>query len=838
MKRKRWYSALTIIILNSTICKAQNLDLLKLNNWKIIASTNAIASEKFAAEEFRSLLEKSTGIKLEIIDKPTNKFKNIFIGYSNEMVQSNCGFSINDLGEEGLRINIKKNNIAIAGGRPRGTLYGVYEFFEKYFGVRFLAYDYTYIPNIKNVLSIPCELYTYKPSFEYRSSYYRENINHPEFSVKLKNNSFAKDEKLGGACNKQFVTHSLFWQCPTEKYGKEHPEYFAEVGGKRLLEAYGGGPQVDVSNSDVIKLVTDTVLKEIVKHPEYKNIGVVQNDNQYYCRCKNCEAINEKEGSPMAAHLKMVNAIADQVAKSYPGIDVGTLAYQYTRRPPKTIIPRDNVMIQLCSIECDLLHSYDQPGNKMNKPFADDLAGWGKICKNLWIWDYIVDYYVYGLPFPNLKSIGKNIKYYKDHNVKGVFMEANYSSEAGEMSDLKNYITSKCLWNPELNSWKLTEEFCNLYYKKAAKPILEYLTKLHDNIEEKKLKAKFNALPKDVGLDATFAEWIFDKFQDAIKLADDEEVKNRVERASLCAYVAVIEAARGELRYNNGKANYLSTEKYKKILSDFPALAKKHHMYYYSEEENPNIDEVEKYFNNELNIYKNGGRPAVQLKNQDWKLTILPEENGKCIELRNEKNNINLLSNDVTDLSAGFFTESFLNRKNNDTINFSAAINNNELMLHAILKDSTGYLRKITLGENADPSILLESTIKNQSSVEKTYQLKVDVNTNTGARERDFNIFKAFVKNNNKLVAFNNGLIGSHGPDEQLLVQAKNGGEISLLNTQKSSGFRIIYTPQMADALNASWTNSGLIFNLGFKTVSVTLKPGETYTLKYAIKSW
>ena len=56
--------------------------------------------------------------------------------------------------------------------------------------------------------------------------------------------------------------------------------------------------------------MTKSVLKEIKEHPEFKNVSVVQNDNQYYCMCKNCEAINQKEGTPMGAHLAMVNAIA------------------------------------------------------------------------------------------------------------------------------------------------------------------------------------------------------------------------------------------------------------------------------------------------------------------------------------------------------------------------------------------------------------------------------------------------------------------------------------------------------------------------------------------------
>lgn len=576
----RPYLIILIVIgfaLTSFAYAQERLDLMTLKDWKIVVDKDAIPSEKFAAEEFQLLFEQATGNKLQIVNISPGKSKNIFIGYSLLSQYVGDSIDIKDFGKEGLRIKITQNNITIEGGKLRGTLYGVYEFAERYLGIRFLTYDYTYVPEHEKSILIPCKEFTYNPCFVYRNSYYKENIEHPEFSVRLRLNAFEKRDKYGGTCNMEFVTHSFYYQVPVDSFKIEHPEYFAEVGGKRLLEAYGGGPQVCVTNPDVIKILTKAVFKKIAEYPEIKNVSIVQNDNEYYCTCKNCDAINQREGCPMGSHMAMINAVADEVAKIYSDVTIGTLAYQYTRKRPKTIFPRDNVMVQLCSIECDMLHAYTDKDNAMNKPFADDLAEWGKVCKNLWIWDYMVDYNCYLLPFPNLRSIGKNIKYYKDNNIKGVFMEANYSSVAGEMSDLRNYITARCLWNPELDSWELTKEFCNLYYKNSAKPILEYLTRIHDNVEKNNLKARCNPVkPFEIGLDANFSCYIFKKFEDAVKMADDETVRSRVEKASLCAYVAMLETAKGE-------ANCCSLDKYKEITKKFLELAKKYDMKYYDE---------------------------------------------------------------------------------------------------------------------------------------------------------------------------------------------------------------------------------------------------------------
>lgn len=806
-----------------------NLDLMTLTGWKIIVDKDAIPSEKSAAEEFQSLLEQATGTKLEITATPA-KSKNVYVGYSQAVLNIAKDFTIKDSGKEGLKIKIMSGNVIIAGGRPRGTLYGVYEFAEKYLGIRFLAYDYTYVPEKRKSILVPCEDHVYNPPFVYRSSYYKENIKHHEYSVRMRNNSFEKGEKYGGECDMQFIVHSFNRQVPVDTFGKLHPEYFAEVGGKRLLEAYGGGPQICVSNPDVIKIMTAAVLKEISEHPEYKNVSIVQNDNQYYCTCKNCEAINEQEGTAMGSHLAMVNAVADVVAVKYPEVKVGTLAYQYNRKPTKTITAKDNVMVQLCSIECDLLHAYTDAGNIMNKPFADDLAGWGKMSQGLWIWDYVVDYACYGLPFPNLKSLGKNIKYYKDNNVKGVFMEANYSSLAGEMSDLRNYITSRCLWDPELDSWELTKEFCNLYYKKSAKPILEYLTKIHDNVETKNLKARFNAKPFEIGLDADFSNYIFSKFEEALQLADDETTKRRVERAALCGYVAMIETARGEVQYVNGKINYNSSDKYKNIMKKFPELARKDSMIEYSE--GGLMTDQENYLNNELKVYSNGGRSAVQLENNTWKITALTQENGKIVELLHKPTNRNFLSAYTRDLKSGLFEESFAKGKNdNDSIKFLATLDKNTLNLTSTLKNGTQYSRKITLDDSGN--ILCQTTIKNKTDSTRTYQLITDPVFDAGKRSRDAEIIKGFVKYKGKLTQFNKGLIFNHGPQEHLFKDAVDGGEFIFLNAESGFGLKEKYDPKQVEILNGSWRDSGSLICLGLKTKEFTLKPGQSYTFDY-----
>jgi len=420
------------------------VDIAKLADWDIVLAEDASLSEVYAAEEFQSHYARASGIQLPITKQPTRLQRHIFIGSSSAMRTSNIGFSIEEFGKEDFRIIVRNNDIVIAGGRPRGTLYGVYTFLEDYVGVRFLTADHTYIPKVGAWRIVdPLDRFCHPP-LRCRWSCYRETNVNPAFAVRIRTNWTWKnstiDDKLGGRTGLDLINHSLYEYITPKEYGKEHPEYFAMVDGERKLEskAISGGPQLCLSNPEVLRITVKSVLDSLKKNPEIKNISISQNDNQQYCRCPCCAAIDNREGTPMGSILTFVNAIADEVAKDFPDVMVGTLSYQYSRKPPKTIKPRPNIQIQLCSIESCLLHSIDNPMCPNNKQFCADMANWGKICNNISIWSYNTIFNNYLLPLPNLRTIEPNIRYFVANNAKGVFMQSAYTTLGAEMSDLRN----------------------------------------------------------------------------------------------------------------------------------------------------------------------------------------------------------------------------------------------------------------------------------------------------------------------------------------------------------------------------------------------------------------
>ncbi len=602
-----------------------------VRTWDIVVADGATEAEKHAAKEFRSLFKQVSGAELPTSGAAGAKPGHVLIGP--DVVKSGPG----DLGEEGLHIRIAADRIEITGGRPRGTLYGVYEFFEKYLGVRFLTFDHTHVSPLTAGTRLPIGEHTYRPPLIFRYSYYRANQAHHDFATRKRVNTVAGEAHLGGMCSQRLINHTLLRQIPSSKYGKEHPEYYCLRNGKRLnkvrSDAYDNEPCL--TNPDVLDIVTQAVLDEIEKNPTRKNFSVSQNDNDKYCQCEKCAALDKREGTPMGSLLTFVNAVAERVEAKHPDVLIGTLAYWYTRQAPKTIRPRHNVQIQLCSIECCTLHPINDPNCSKNVKFARDVDAWRKLTDRIWIWNYNTNFARYDLPHPNLRVIGPNVRYFVRSHAKGIFMQANANSLAGEMSDLRNYIISGMLWNPSKSGEALRNEFIDLHYGAAAPAIRLYLDRLHDNAEAKGCHPGTFPRADDVGVDPNMAAQGMDLFRHAMALAEDDTVKARVEKASICMYRGMLEGGATH-RFADDRLLPTFPDRFGDVVSDYIVLTKKHNMTRVSEGGvvGPYYDEIRAGAK---------GHPTVRVENDVWQMTLLPEKNGMIVELFHKPSKRHLL---------------------------------------------------------------------------------------------------------------------------------------------------------------------------------------------------
>jgi len=500
--------------------------------YRIIIPVDAIPSERYAAEELQKYLERISGVKLPIAtdDQPISKYE-ILLGNNRHMQSLGLQIDLAKLGSEGFLIKTFNNYLVISGGRPRGTLYGVYTLLEEKLGVRWFTPDVEYVPKMKRI-EIPPLDEVQIPALEYREVFWSEMLRDADFAArhKLNGQHYRLTEKHGGRAVVFYPFVHSFDQLIPREVCERQPDFWPMVDGRRV----SGYVQRCLSNPKLVKMAVEQVRRWLKEHPEATIIDVSQNDTGNWCQCPECKAFDEAEGSPSASIIRFVNTIAESIERDYPNVRVETLAYQYSRKPPRTLRPRSNVIIRLCSIECCFSHPLEGCDSDENRSFCKDIEDWRQVAPTLYVWDYTTNFAHYLMPFPNIEVLQPNVKFFIKHGVKGLFEQGNYSPGGnGEMAPLRAYVLAKLLWNPDVDVRKIIGEFLNGYYGKAGPIIQTYIEMLHRKVKEKNVHVHIFDPPTLPYLDDEFLEEAEKLFDKAEEVADNEEIRLRVQVARL-----------------------------------------------------------------------------------------------------------------------------------------------------------------------------------------------------------------------------------------------------------------------------------------------------------------
>ena len=388
---------------------------------------------RFAAGQLKSYLEKS-GISVTADAFPV-------------ILSTDPG-----IGRDGYRIEAGEDSLRICGGNGRGVCYGVFALLERCARARFFTPDLETSGDGDIVIN---ESFSFTPVFEYRQSDWQCG-NDLTWSLKNGINSRPLPEEMGGNIRYGGFVHTLGRLCGVP-----------------------AGEQPCLCDPAMLEKAKAGVRKILENDPGCTIISVSQNDNKNYCRCPACAASDEEEGSPAGTLLRFVNAIAADVEKDYPHVVIDTLAYQYTRKPPRITRPRKNVCVRLCSIECCFSHPLSDPTCERNRPFIEDIEGWNKICDRIYIWDYVTNFHHYLPTFPNLSVLRENMRFFADHHVRGMYPEGQFNSPAsGEFGELKAYLLAKLMWDPYMSAVEYDrriDEFLEAYYGNGWRFIRAYI---------------------------------------------------------------------------------------------------------------------------------------------------------------------------------------------------------------------------------------------------------------------------------------------------------------------------------------------------------------------------
>lgn len=414
---------------------------------------------KYAANVLKAVVKSCTGTELQVCEEsqiPADKNK---IYLSNTLASQKAGLKVNEINDWTYLKKVIGKDLYLAGcdnTAPKtmkypeqmglyGSLKAVSSFLQDELGVVFLH------PGKRG--EMPTELNTYLPKKEVFTVSSSLNVkSNPVF--RYCTNNWWKDQPYSFANNYLSDTrlslqggHSYYGAVPKEKYEKTHPEYFAEINGKRDPSQN----HLCISNPEVQELM----LKELEGRIDqgYDAVELGQTDGYQPCQCKNCQALHPD----FKERLWIVHAkLAKEMEKRRPGKKIIIIAYGPTVEPPKTFSKfSDNVIIEL-AISLDAEEQF-KAWRKITDKIIVYLYNWGS-------------YQIAGFgPKRNPDFAAQQLRLFRDNKIMGIYL-CGWGENWG-LEGPVYYVYGQLLANPDKDPQKLADD----YYKAAFQESYPYM---------------------------------------------------------------------------------------------------------------------------------------------------------------------------------------------------------------------------------------------------------------------------------------------------------------------------------------------------------------------------
>lgn len=280
---------------------------------------------------------------------------------------------------------------------------------------------------------------------------------------------------------------------PPKPFFESHPEYFAEVDGKRTAD--GEFVQYCLSNPDVRRLVADDIIRRFDETKGEGSYSFGMTDSaKGSCMCKDCLALDDEpiyktaKANVSGRYFKTITDIANRVWAKWPKADLRTWAYDIYWQIPKGVKFDPRFYLQFCSHGRCLGHNLDDPTCGRNAGMLPFIRKWHAIAPKMGFYDYAE----VSLPSYQCRTLGEahDLKLYKRLGILGWKNEAHFSdahhwpdkpparfeilSEVQPSNWQWLYVTGHLLWNPDLDERVLLDGAESLYYGPAYPAMKKY----------------------------------------------------------------------------------------------------------------------------------------------------------------------------------------------------------------------------------------------------------------------------------------------------------------------------------------------------------------------------
>jgi hypothetical protein len=471
----------------------------------IVLSKNHSLREQQAAEEIQRYIEISSGAKL-IITADANRIKGHAIRI--QVKQSDSRQS-----PEAFSIQVEDKQTKIIGNSPIGALYGAYEFLERVVGVRWYLPDPLgqVVPR-KNTIKLPDINTRQSPSFPMRwvgddlwMLHNKQNRCKDGFRISpgvfhTQNMLLPREKHDTGETEKWQKNMEAQTPIKQRQYFKEHPDFFALIDGKRSNKS---NAKLCYSNSQVATEIAKNMALILDSDPNINLISFSPTDGHSWCQCKNCNAMDEKnvssDRSKSRRSLIFYNRIASELRKRCPESQMMVGAYNvYTRLPKDKTVKADpmlNVIITHYQDYC-MVHPVNDGNCPRNQKYVELIKEWEKHVGNkIFFYEYYWKMNWFGLPWPIVHCIKKDIPWYRDQGYKGLYTQ--YSKQNCWTLFPNYYIAARLLWDADADVDAIVSKMYEDLFGVAAEHMKSYYGLMEKQMAECKKHFPGSAIVSD-----------------------------------------------------------------------------------------------------------------------------------------------------------------------------------------------------------------------------------------------------------------------------------------------------------------------------------------------------
>jgi len=465
--------------------------------------TSETMSVPLAAVELADYLQKVSGVRPVIATETQNGVEaasRIYIGHC----KANADLAVQPeefvIRTKGKDLHIRGGDAAPGGLICQGTLFGVYDFIERDLGVRWLfPGEHGEVVPKRATITIPDLDRREQPRIAKRKlrnvAVSREDTFASvleKWGVSLEAWKTAHGHEATGAWFRRMRlgarieiegghAYAGWW----EKYGKEHPEWFAlQPDGTRTQKPER--ERLCKSNPALWDEIARVRIAEFQADPRKRMASLAPNDGgaNKWCMCAACRALDPADAPklmndrslidpatklPFAEYLALTdrvftffNEIAKRVQSEMPDRDLVAYAYSVYRTPPVKLGPLEpNLIVGYVGLD------------------PADIEAWSRIAPRLYIRPNDLGPAIdLGMPRNNAAQLASAVKFAVEHKAIGFDFDNGHGNWSAHGLDY--YVLCKALWNPALDVRATIADYCHAAYGPAAGPMQRY----HDRLEK------------------------------------------------------------------------------------------------------------------------------------------------------------------------------------------------------------------------------------------------------------------------------------------------------------------------------------------------------------------